>query len=170
MLVEDDPADAFVVERCLADTPYRLLHVMDLRGAERALRQVQPAVILLDLLLATEEAWPLLLRLRQDEAHAQIPLVVVSSTGEERKARHLGADEYLSKPLHRDQLLHLLDSMTGRRVLTRVLLVDDDDVTQYLVRQLLPRSEYSVDIASGGDELIDPLIPYPAWARQTGRC
>ena len=78
---------------------------MDLRGAERALRQVQPAVILLDLLLATEEAWRLLLRLRQDEAHAQIPLVVVSSTGEERKARHLGADEYLSKPLHQGSII-----------------------------------------------------------------
>ncbi len=141
LLVEDNPADAFVVERCLADTPYHLVHVTGLRAAERALQRMRPAVILLDLLLATEESWSLLLRLRHDDAHAHIPLVVISSIGEERKARHLGADEYLGKPVDREQLLGLLDSMTGRQAVTKVLLVDDEDVTQYLVRQLLPRSQ-----------------------------
>ncbi len=36
-------------------------------------------------------------------------------------------------------LIGLLDRLTGRRSITKVLLVDDEEVTRYLVRQLLPR-------------------------------
>jgi len=157
LLVEDDPADAFVVERCLAETPYQVLHVPDLRAADVALRQMRPAVVLLDVLLATDESWRLMLRLRQDGANEQVPLVVISSSDEERKALHLGADAYLHKPLDRHRLLHVLDRMTGRQTLTGVLLVDDEEVTRYLVRQLLPRGEFSLYTAANGRDGLQHL-------------
>ncbi len=68
----------------------------------------------------------------------------MSSTGEERKAIHLGADEYIAKPVEGEVLIGLLDRLTGRRSITKVLLVDDEEVMRYLVRQLLPRSRYSL--------------------------
>ena len=55
---------------------------------------------------------------------------------------HLGADEYLPKPVDGERLIDVLDRLTGRRSLTKVLLVDDEEVTHYLVRQLLPRARY----------------------------
>ena len=152
LVVEDDPADALVIERTLAGSIYQPLHVRSIRQAEHALRQLRPAVILLDLLLATDESWRLLLQLRQGGSEADIPLVVISSTGEERKALHLGADEYIAKPLNPEVLLELLDRLTGRHSVTRVLLVDDEEVTRYLVRQLLPRSRYSIHTACDGEE------------------
>ena len=57
---------------------------------------------------------------------------------------HLGADEYLAKPVDGERLIDVLDRVTGRHSLTKVLLVDDEEVTHYLVRQLLPRSTLSV--------------------------
>ena len=56
---------------------------------------------------------------------------------------HLGADEYLAKPVDGESLIDVLDRLTGRRSLTQVLLVDDEEVTHYLVRQLLPRGAIS---------------------------
>ena len=162
LLVEDNPADAFIVERCLGDTPYQVMHAPDLRAAEAALRQIRPEVILLDVLLASDECWRLMLRLRQQETRAEIPLVVISSTGDERKALHLGADAWLDKPIDQDRLVQLLDRMTGRRTVTRVLLIDDEEVSRYLVRQLLPRGDYRLDVAADGREGLRHLNEAPA--------
>jgi CheY-like chemotaxis protein/nitrogen-specific signal transduction histidine kinase len=150
LLVEDEPAHILIMERCLAGTRYQVLHAASIRAAETVLQQVEPAAILLDVVLANDESWRMMLRLREDSQRAHIPLVVVSSAGEPRKALHLGADEYLEKPVEREILIERLDRLTGQRSVIRVLLVDDEEVTQYLVRHLLPRSAYQLSIAGDG--------------------
>jgi CheY-like chemotaxis protein len=101
------------------------------------------------------------LGLRQGATTGNIPIVVTSSTGEERKALHLGADAYLRKPVDHSQLLNILDRVTGNRSTTRVLLVDDEEVTRYLVRQLLPRGVYDVREANTGTEGLAQLLSQP---------
>jgi hypothetical protein len=66
----------------------------------------------------------LILGLHQGQATSNITIILTSSTGEERKALRLGADAYLGKPINRSR--------------SRVMLVDEE-VSRYLVRQLLPR-------------------------------
>jgi CheY-like chemotaxis protein len=109
-------------------------------------------------MLTGDESWRLLLQVRSAEQDAGIPLIVTSSTGDDRKALHLGADEYLAKPLDGERLIDALDRLTGRRSLTKVLLVDDEEVTHYLVRQLLPRGRYSLSISSNGIDGFERLI------------
>ncbi len=96
------------------------------------MQTVKPAAILLDIMLLGDESWRLMLEVRGQESSADIPLIVTSSTGEARKAAHLGADEYLAKPVDGERLIDVLDRVTGRRSLTQVLLVDDEEVTHYL--------------------------------------
>ena len=82
-------------------------------AAKHALERVTPAAILLDVVLSGDESWRMILGLRQGEATGDIPIVVTSSTGEDRKALHLGADAYLAKPLDPELLLDRLDRLTG---------------------------------------------------------
>jgi CheY-like chemotaxis protein len=158
LVVEDDPADTFAIQRLLSDTRYQPIVARTVAGAKLALQRVQPAAVLLDVVLAGDESWRLIIGLRQGEATADIPILVISSTGEERKALHLGADSYLSKPIDRERLLELLDRLTGNRATIRVLLVDDEEVTRYLVRQLLPRGFYDVREAKTGTEGLAELL------------
>ena len=81
----------------------------------------------------------------------------MSSSGEERKAIHLGADDYIAKPVDGETLLGLLDRLTGRRSVTKILLVDDEEVMRYLVRQLLPRSRYNLSAVCSGAEGLECL-------------
>ncbi|HUB12393.1 MAG TPA: ATP-binding protein [Acetobacteraceae bacterium] len=162
MVLEDDPADAFAIERILAGSPYQMLRVHTVRQAQHVLQHVQPAAALLDIVLLGDESWRLLLEMRGNNASADIALVVMSSTGEEQKAVHLGADEYLPKPVDGPRLLELLDRLTGRQSVTRVLLVDDEEVTRYLVRQLLPRSRYHLRTADNGIDALTQLTEAPA--------
>jgi signal transduction histidine kinase/CheY-like chemotaxis protein len=152
LMVEDDPADAFTMERLLAGTDYQPVWARSIRQAQGILRRVEPAAFLLDVILAGDESWRLMLQLKQQEASADIPLIVTSSAGEQHKAHHLGADGYLPKPIDGKLLIELLDRVTGRQPTTKVLLIDDEDVTRYLVRQLLPRSGYSLCCANNGKE------------------
>jgi signal transduction histidine kinase/CheY-like chemotaxis protein len=157
LMVEDDPADAFTVERLLASTSYQPIWARSIRQAQEVLKRLEPVAILLDIMLVGDESWRLMLQLKQQEVSADVPLIVMSSSGEEPKALHLGADEYLSKPIDGRLLIELLDRVTGRQPTTKVLLIDDEDVTHYLVRQLLPRSGYSLCCVRNGREGIRAL-------------
>jgi signal transduction histidine kinase/CheY-like chemotaxis protein len=157
LLVEDDPADALAIERLLAGSIYQPLLARSVRDARSLMQAIRPDAMLLDIVLMGDESWRLLLEMRGQEANSDIPLIVTSSTGEVRKAAHLGADEYLAKPVDGERLIDILDRVTGRQSLTQVLLVDDEEVTHYLVRQLLPRAQYRLWIASNGNDALDHL-------------
>jgi signal transduction histidine kinase/CheY-like chemotaxis protein len=152
--VEDDAADAFAFERALAGTRYQLVLVRSAAEASRALERFVPAAIVLDLLLVGEESWRFLIEIKQRKLTQDIPVIVVSSTQQERKARNLGADEFLDKPLDPEKLVRALDGVTGERSVTKVLVVDDEEVFRYLVRQLLPRGAFElVEAATAADGL-----------------
>ena len=160
LVVEDDPADSLAIQRLLAGSIYQPLVTRSVRDARRFMQAVRPDAILLDVVLVGDESWRLLLELRGQDASNDIPVIVTSSTGEARKAVHLGADDYMAKPVDRERLIDALDRATGRHSTTRVLLVDDEEVTHYLVRQLLPPSQYRVWIARDGRDALDHLPEY----------
>jgi signal transduction histidine kinase/CheY-like chemotaxis protein len=152
LVVEDDAADAFAFERMLAPSRYQPIVAHTLAEAREALAQYRPAVVLLDIMLEGDETWCFLIELRQRDATADLPVVVVSSSAEESRAINLGADEYLGKPADPEQVLRLLDRMTGQSSIVRVLVVDDEEVSRYLVRQLLPRGLFEIKEAATGVE------------------
>ncbi|MGE5538864.1 MAG: ATP-binding protein [Gemmatimonas sp.] len=144
LVLEDNAADAFSIERALAHTRYQPLPARDIGEARRVLERVTPVAILLDVMLATEESWRFLIEMKQNEKTHEIPIVVVSSADEERKARSFGADDYLAKPADRAQIVKALDNVTGSHSVTKVLLVDDEEMSRYVVRQLLPRGAFDL--------------------------
>ncbi len=157
LVLEDNEADRFAYERLLAPTRYQPCVVTTVADATRALPNVKPAAVVLDILLATEESWRLLVDLRHRDGADRLPVLVVSTSGQEAKALHLGADAYLGKPLDSRVLVGALDRLTGAREATRVLVIDDDEVFRYLIRQLLPRGSFvlreAATVADGLDAL-----------------
>jgi signal transduction histidine kinase/CheY-like chemotaxis protein len=150
LVIDDDPAEILNQERILAGTRYQIIAARSTAQAKRALDRVVPAAIILDILLEGEEAWRFLIDTKHKEATHSIPFVVATSTRDERKARSLGADHYLDKPVDPAALLRTLDELTGARVAIKVLLVDDEEIARYLVRQLLPRGAFHLCEASDG--------------------
>lgn len=151
LVVEDDPADAFSVERALAQSRYQVIAARTIMDAKHILEHVPPTAILLDVMLEGEESWQFLLEMKQREHSRHIPIVVVSSAEEERKARSFGANEYLAKPLDPPALVVMLDGLTGATAI-RVLLVDDEEISRYLIRQLLPATAVALTEVSSGTE------------------
>jgi CheY-like chemotaxis protein len=106
----------------------------------------------LDILLRDEEAWGFLGQLKGTPDTQHLPVVVVSTVDDRPKAMSLGADAYAPKPIDRAWLLDMLTRLTGADRLKRVLLVDDQEVTRYILRQFVEAGRCSAIEAATGEE------------------
>jgi CheY-like chemotaxis protein len=105
------------------------------REAEKVLERTEPCAIVLDILLRSEDTWAFIAALKRDGGTKRIPIIVASTVEDRAKGFHLGADAYIVKPLERAVLLRELRILTADPSLTRVLIIDDNDVDRYLLRQ-----------------------------------
>jgi len=135
LLVEDHFETRLIYERYLHGSPWYAVSARSLREAVNALRNLTPVAIILDVLLEGEDTWDLLARLKSDPANASIPIFVATDVDDEGKAMALGADAFARKPLTRALLLDTLNQLTTRQSGT-VLVVDDEEVSRYLIRQI----------------------------------
>ena len=109
LLVEDNPNDAELTQRALRKTDIgaRLLIARDgAEAIERLLTEgLRPRVIFLDLKLPKIDGMEVLRRIRADERTKGIPVVVLTSSQEERdinESYRLGVNSYVVKPVEFD--------------------------------------------------------------------
>jgi CheY-like chemotaxis protein len=76
--------------------------------------------------------------------------MIASTIEDQAKAFHLGADEYLLKPVERTPLLERLTALTAPA--PRILLIDDDESARYLLKQQFRESNMVIKEASDGAE------------------
>jgi signal transduction histidine kinase/DNA-binding response OmpR family regulator len=153
LLVVEDAADAqYFFEKVLRPTDYQIYPASTVAEAEAALERISPAIVILDIVLGRDSAWHLLARLRSDERTRHIPVIAVSSAPEREKAFALGAQAFLAKPIDRRLLLTTLNELRARITpALRVLVIDDEEVARFLVRQCLPRPLFDVAEAASGE-------------------
>src|SRR5262249_4648878 len=99
-----------------------------------------------------ENTWDLIAELKRQPKTRDLPLWVVTMVDNQHKAVALGADDFCSKPVDRAWLLDRLQAVAGPAARDKVLLVDDDEVSRYLFRGLLPDTRLAVVEAADGEE------------------
>src|SRR5690349_19534784 len=149
LVVEDDRKTIFLYEKYLAMAGFQVLPVRSISEAQERLKTVRPAAIVLDIMLDGESSWSFLGKLKSDPQTRDIPVLVVTVTNKEQKARALGADEFWLKPVDQDLLLRKLRSL-GTGAATRVLLIDDDERARYLIAHYLAGEPYRLIEAASG--------------------
>jgi signal transduction histidine kinase/CheY-like chemotaxis protein len=153
LVVEDSDEDLLLVNRALAATRYQVLHARTPAAAEAVLASVPVAAVVLDIRLHGTEAWDLLARLKRETGSSR-PVMVVSTVDDQRKGFALGADAYFVKPLDAAGFVRTLDRLIDAREPLRVLAVDDEEASRFIIRQMLNGREHElVEAASGVDGL-----------------
>jgi signal transduction histidine kinase/CheY-like chemotaxis protein len=128
---------------------FRPLPAGSLSVARQVLRDLRPRAIVLDATVPTFDAWAFLAEVTGDPASRSIPVIVVSEPEGEGKARSLGASKWHRKPVGCEWLLHVLESVVLTR---RILVVDDDEATRYVLRRALEGESFEVVEAPAGEE------------------
>ncbi len=124
LLIEDNPADARLVQEALAENKL-LLDLQVAHNGEQALARLMrqgdhrdaklPDLILLDLNLPGMDGKEVLGRIKQDPDLKRIPVVILTTSHADRdivQTYNLNANAYVIKPLDFDQFMHIVRSTT----------------------------------------------------------
>jgi len=117
ILLVDDSSTVILMEKMiLAKGPYEILTARDgVEGVAKA-KSEQPDVILLDVMMPNLDGLSACTAIRNDEATAHIPIVMVTTRGEEHNmetAYRNGCTDYVTKPINGLELLTKLNNILG---------------------------------------------------------
>ncbi|MBM7555756.1 response regulator transcription factor [Halanaerobacter jeridensis] len=108
LLVEDNKNIAKVLKMCLTKADYEVKRVANGTEAVDEAYNWKPALILLDIKIPKMNGFLVCETLKDDDATANIPIIMLSAKAEEediQRAYDLGATDYLIKPIEPQNLL-----------------------------------------------------------------
>jgi two-component system, OmpR family, KDP operon response regulator KdpE len=162
LVVDDEPPIRKLLRMGLGTQGY---HILDAPNAKAALELMadEPDLVILDLGLPDMQGLELLRQIR--ERREDVPIVVLSSRGEEVakvEALDLGADDYVTKPFGMEELLARI-----RTALRHQLQVQGErpifnlgDLSVDLVRRIVKRSGEEVKLSPKEYELLRILVQH----------
>lgn len=107
-VIDDNEEFTDLYRRFLAGRNWRVIGAASGREALARLTSVRPTVILLDVLMPSEDGWELLVTLKSREDTRDIPVIVCSVLDQPGLALALGAAGYLAKPVTQRELMRAL--------------------------------------------------------------
>jgi CheY-like chemotaxis protein len=97
LIIDDNPDAISLMQRHLGDV-YQTVTTRQPSEGIRLARELQPMVIILDIMLPNTDGWEVLINLKKHPATTTIPVLVCSVLKTPDLAYSLGADGYLKKP------------------------------------------------------------------------
>ena len=107
LIIEDDLDIQNFISRVLGFEGYDVLKAGDGKTGLEVVREKPVSLVLLDLRLPGLDGWEVLREMKQDAELARIPVVVLTAIAEpvqRRRTMHMGASQYLVKPLSANSL------------------------------------------------------------------
>ncbi len=115
VLVIDDNADWLqLLQRYAVGSRYQVIGTCEPENARSLAEKVQPAVILLDVMMHNVDGWQILSELRHALVIKRIPIVICTILPVEELALSLGANAFLQKPITQHQFLKTLDQQSDQ--------------------------------------------------------
>lgn len=116
LIVDDSDLQLQFGQMLLAREDFECLTARDGAEAIAAARAQRPDLILLDIEMPVMNGLEAVLRIREDPAIADIPVIMVTGRG---SAEHMekafigGCNDYVLKPIHKEELLGKIRALTG---------------------------------------------------------
>ena len=117
LVVDDDAVIRQLICVNLELEGYDVHTADDGQDALDKVRDVDPAVITLDIMMPRLDGWETAERLRNDPATSHIKVILLSARAQEadlRRGKGIGVDMYLTKPFDPDELVEAVRSLAEK--------------------------------------------------------
>jgi DNA-binding response OmpR family regulator len=114
LVIEDDAMQADVLKILLGHVGYNVVIARDGVEGLRRMYEIQPDLVLLDLMMPNMDGWEVCRRIRD---MANVPIIIMTSRrSDEEKIRglRLGADDYVVKPFNPHELIARIGAILRR--------------------------------------------------------
>jgi signal transduction histidine kinase/ActR/RegA family two-component response regulator len=108
LIVEDDHADAELLAELAREVGMRVELSPTAATALASIERSVPTAVILDLRLPDRRGDDVLHLMKSDPRTARVPVLVVTVEDDDGRARILGADDHMTKPIDRDRVRHWL--------------------------------------------------------------
>ena len=144
LVIEDQPVMRRNIQTILEMEGFEVVAADNGRKGLEAARKNPPDLILCDVMMPEMDGYGVLTALRQDQRTATIPFIFLTAKGEKddlRSGMNLGADDYLTKPVANNDLVHAIEARLSRsaRQTRRAFTPDFSSAEPLITLGLTPR-------------------------------
>jgi two-component system alkaline phosphatase synthesis response regulator PhoP len=121
LIADDNLTNVELLEAYLSDTDCEISVATDGRETLEKVAEVQPDLILLDIMMPKLSGFEVCRKVKQDPATKQIMILMVTALnelGDIERAVAAGCDDFLSKPINKLELLKRVENMLKLREVT----------------------------------------------------
>ena len=119
LITDDDPDILENLVTILETRPYRLATARDGKQCLALIKQEQPDLLILDMLMPRLDGWGVIRELRSDPQYAQLPIMVLTTVVEDASRRRyelevgmaMDVQDYLQKPAKPAELLQRVEKL-----------------------------------------------------------
>jgi CheY-like chemotaxis protein len=111
LVVDDDDVIRQLITVNLELEGFDVVTAVDGQDALEKVKEAQPRVITLDVMMPRLDGWEAAARLRSDPETAHIKVILLSARAQEadlQRGERIGVDAYLTKPFDPDELIDLV--------------------------------------------------------------
>ncbi len=162
LVVEDEKNLSDVICQIMKDNKYKCDAVYNgIDGFEYASSGIYDVVVL-DIMLPKMDGFEVVRRLRREKIEVPILLLTArDSLGDKVKGLDCGADDYLTKPFEKEELLARIRALTRRKGQVMVNELSFEDITLGLSTCMLSKGEKSVKLGYKEFEIMKLLMANP---------
>jgi len=157
LVIDDDPGACEIIERYLTKDGFKVITANGGQEGLRIAHEIRPAAITLDVMMPEMDGWAVLRALKADPDLRPIPVIMLSMIDDRSRGYSLGAVDYLTKPVDRDQLHKVLARYRHGDETSHVLLVEDDLATRDMMARTLEKAGWTVSEAGNGREALEAV-------------
>ena len=154
LVIDDEASVRSILRRFLLREGLSVDEAASGEAGLRMAHETRPDAITLDVMMPGMDGWAVLSALKADPELCDVPVIMLTIVDDKRMGFALGASEYLTKPIDREQLRRVLVKYQHAGRGGSVLVVEDDPVASELLRRTLEGEGWRVTVARNGREAL----------------
>ncbi len=118
LLVEDNEDNQTVYRTILEHVGYEVIEAMDGETGVRLARERKPDLILMDVSIPIMDGWEATRILKGDDTTRAIPIIALTAhalASDRARAKEVGCDGYLAKPVEPRRVVEEVEKMLGEK-------------------------------------------------------